>query len=222
MRAPQAPPPTIGIGPRPLRESVVPRSLALAEHLEIGEDTLRIRRLRSAAAADNHERCHEHDEKPPHPCEERNCVRRFYRSAGRMLLPDMASLVPPGQFGRRFPAAAVAGVWLYHGLWCKLLRQCPDQSRIVAAVPGLGGRRADAVLLGLGVVETALAVWVLSGARPRLAAGVGTALVAGMNAGGLAFGRRHIPAPRALVLENLGFLGLAWLAAESDRAGARA
>jgi hypothetical protein len=134
----------------------------------------------------------------------------------------MASLVPPGQFGRRFPAAAVAGVWLYHGLWCKLLRRCPEQVEIVGSVPGLRGKRADLILLGLGVVETALAAWVLSGSKPRLAAGTGTALVLGMNAGGLAFGRRHIPAPRALVLENLAFLGLAWLAAESDRAGARA
>lgn len=134
----------------------------------------------------------------------------------------MVWLVPPGQFGRRFPAAAVAGVWAYHGLWCKLLRQCPDQARIVAAVPGLGRRRGEAVLLGLGVVETALAGWVLSGAKPRLAAGLGTALVVGMNAGGLVFGRRHIRAPRALVLENLAFVGLAWVAAESDRAGTRA
>jgi hypothetical protein len=38
-----------------------------------------------------------------------------------------------------------------------------------------------------------------------------------MNAGGLLFGQRHIPAPKALVLENVGFIALAWFAAESDR-----
>jgi len=128
----------------------------------------------------------------------------------------------PGQFGRRFPAAAVAGVWLYHGLWCKLLGGCPEQATIVADVPGLGGKRARVVLLGLGVVETAFAGWVISGFKPRLAAATGTALVVGMNAGGLTFARRHIPAPGALVLENLGFVALAWLAAESDRASGRA
>ena len=120
------------------------------------------------------------------------------------------------QFGRRFAAAAVAGVWLYHGLWCKLLGGCPEQADIVAAVPGLRGERAKAVLLGIGVLETALAVWVLTGRRPREAAAIGTALVAGMNAGGLTFGRRHIPAPKRLVAENLTFLALAWLAAEED------
>jgi hypothetical protein len=81
-------------------------------------------------------------------------------------------------FGRRFPAAAVAGVWLYHGLWCKLLGRCPDQAEVVAAVPGLRGSRARAALLGIGVVETAFALWVVSGRRARLAAAGGTALVA--------------------------------------------
>ena len=119
-------------------------------------------------------------------------------------------------FGRRFPAAAVAGVWLYHGLWCKLLGRCPDQVEVVAAVPRLRGSRAKAVLLGIGVVETGLAVWVISGRRPRLAAAGGTALVTGMNAGGLAFGRRHIPAVKTMLVENAAFLALAWLAAEQD------
>jgi uncharacterized membrane protein YkgB len=120
------------------------------------------------------------------------------------------------QFGRRFASAAVAGVWLYHGLWCKLLGGCPEQVDVVAAVPWLGGKAAKPVLLGIGAVETALAVWVVSGRRPRTAAAIGTALVAGMNAGGLTFGRRHIAAPNTMIAENVAFLALAWLAAEED------
>jgi uncharacterized membrane protein YphA (DoxX/SURF4 family) len=120
------------------------------------------------------------------------------------------------QFGRRFASAAVAGVWLYHGLWCKLLGGCPEQVDVVAAVPWLRGKLARPVLLGIGVVETILAVWVVSGRKPRGAAAVGTALVAGMNASGLTFGRRHIPAPKAMIAENVAFLALAWLAAEED------
>jgi uncharacterized membrane protein YphA (DoxX/SURF4 family) len=131
-------------------------------------------------------------------------------------------MLPPRQFGRRFPAAAVAGVWLYHGLWCKLLGRCPEQASIVAEVPGLRGGRAKALLVALGIAETILAIWVISGARPRLAAATGTTLVLSMNAGGFAFGRRHIAAPKALLLENACFLALAWLAAEADRAAAEA
>ena len=33
---------------------------------------------------------------------------------------------------------AVALVWLYQGLWCKLLARCPGHLAIVQAVPGLG------------------------------------------------------------------------------------
>jgi DoxX-like family len=120
------------------------------------------------------------------------------------------------QFGRRFASAAVAGVWLYHGLSCKLLGGCPEQVNIVAAVPRLRGRVTKPVLLGIGVIETILAVWVMSGRKPRGAAALGTALVAGMNAGGLTFGRQHIPAPKTLIAENVAFLALAWLAAEED------
>lgn len=125
------------------------------------------------------------------------------------------------QLGRRFPAAAVAGVWLYHGAWCKLLGGCPEQEDVVASVPGLRGRRAKAVLLAIGVVETVLAVWVVSGRRPRAAATVGTALVGGMNAGGLTFGRRHVSATKSMVAENAAFLALAWLAAEQDARATR-
>lgn len=122
-------------------------------------------------------------------------------------------------FGRRLPAAAVAGIWVYHGLWCKLLDRCPAQLDVVASVPGLRGTRARVVLLAIGALETVLAAWVASGKRPHGAAAVGTAMVVAMNAGGLTFGRRHIPAPRMLVAENLVFLGLAWLAAEQDARG---
>lgn len=120
------------------------------------------------------------------------------------------------QLGRRFAAAAVSGVWLYHGLWCKLLGGCPEQAEVVAAVPWFRRTRAKPILLAIGVVETVLAVWVVSGRRPREAAATGTALVAGMNAFGLTFGRRHVRAPKAMVAENLAFLALAWLAAEED------
>jgi hypothetical protein len=110
----------------------------------------------------------------------------------------------------------VAGVWLYHGAWCKLLGRCEDQARIVAAVPALR-RVAKETLYALGVVETAFAAWVISRRAPRLAAAAQTGLLLGMNAGGLIWGRRHIPAPRGLVAENLAFLALVWWAAESDR-----
>lgn len=122
----------------------------------------------------------------------------------------------PSQFGRRLPSAAVAGVWIYHGFWCKVAGRCPDQLRIVQDLPGMPRRLAEPALVGLGLVEMALAAWVISGRLPRKAAIAETALLTVMNGGGLAWGRRHIAAPKALVAENLAFLALLWWAAHND------
>ena len=111
------------------------------------------------------------------------------------------------------PRLAVALVWLYQGLWCKLLGRCPGHRAIVEAVPGLAGRAGTIVLLGLGAVEVGLAVWVLSGWRPRLVAWAQTLLLVGMNGGGLLWGRAHIADPGALITQNLAFLTLVWLVA---------
>jgi SAM-dependent methyltransferase/uncharacterized membrane protein YphA (DoxX/SURF4 family) len=117
------------------------------------------------------------------------------------------------------PRLAVALVWLYQGLWCKLLGRCPGHQAIVQAVPGLAGRSGEVVLAGLGAIEVGLAVWVLSGWRPRLAAAAQTLLLVGMNGGGLLWGREHLADPGAMITQNLSFLTLVWLVA--GRAAAR-
>ena len=111
-----------------------------------------------------------------------------------------------------FGRVAVALVWLYNGLWCKLLQRCPDHVAIVSSSFG-GATTGQAVLLTLGAVETAIAVWVLAGWRPRLAATVQTLLVAGMNAGGLLWGGAAAPSPGDLIVRNLAFVALVWLVA---------
>jgi uncharacterized membrane protein YphA (DoxX/SURF4 family) len=109
--------------------------------------------------------------------------------------------------------AAVAAVWLYEGLWCKLLRADPNQESIVASVPGLPAACATAALRGIGATETALGIWVLSGARPRLAASVQSGLLVGFNAGGLAFANDRIAEPRRMLTRNAALLALVWLLA---------
>lgn len=104
----------------------------------------------------------------------------------------------------------VGGVWLYEGLWKKVLGRSPQERAILESVPGLSADGARAATLGLGIAESALAAWVFSGRRPRACAIVQTGLVVGMNAGGLAVGRQHIPDPAGLLARNAGFLGLVW------------
>ena len=66
---------------------------------------------------------------------------------------------------------AVAGVWLYEGLWCKLLRGEPREFEVVKAVPRYGERFGVPFLLALGAVEVTVGLWVLTGIEPLLCAG---------------------------------------------------
>ncbi len=45
---------------------------------------------------------------------------------------------------------AVAAVWFYEGLWCKLLNRQPRQVRVVEAMPLYGSRVASKLLKLLG------------------------------------------------------------------------
>lgn len=108
---------------------------------------------------------------------------------------------------------AIAAVWLYEGLWCKVLRRLPSQGDIVASVPFLGPTRGPVLLTALGVVECSLAAWVLSGWEPVWAAVAQTLLLVGMNGNGLVFARRLIHDPGGMVVKNFAFLVLVWVAA---------
>jgi hypothetical protein len=108
---------------------------------------------------------------------------------------------------------AVAGVWLYEGLWCKLLGGVPLQVDVVESVPLFGRRAALWMLRAIGVLECTLALWVLSGWQPVLAAAVQTVVLVTMNSGGLLWARRIIPDPAGMIVKNFAFLVLAWVVA---------
>ncbi|MBP1687069.1 MAG: hypothetical protein H6Q33_3212 [Deltaproteobacteria bacterium] len=112
---------------------------------------------------------------------------------------------------------AVAAVWLYEGLWCKLLGGIPHQVDVVEAVPFFSRQSALWILRAIGVVECALALWVLSGWQPLLAAGAQTALLVTMNSGGLLWARQTIPDPAGMIVKNFAFLVLAWIVAAQAR-----
>src|ERR1044071_2901040 len=104
--------------------------------------------------------------------------------------------------------AALAMVWIYEGLWCKLAGGAARHAAIVASVSFLGLAAARVVLAGLGAAECALGLWVLSARRPRGAAIAQTSLLAAMNAGGIVWARREIPDIPGMLLLNFSFLVL--------------
>jgi uncharacterized membrane protein YphA (DoxX/SURF4 family) len=125
---------------------------------------------------------------------------------------DLSLVLPPLLLIR----LSVAAVWLYEGLWCKILGGEKRQLDVVTAVPGFGPKIGRQFLLVLGVVETLLALWVLSGVWPGWCAVAQTALLVMLNANGLLWARHLIHDPGGMVVKNLAFLLLAWMGGRHD------
>ena len=108
---------------------------------------------------------------------------------------------------------AIGAVWLYEGLWCKLLGREPSQEQIVASVPRLGERFGHAFLKILGAVEVGLGAWVIWGVTPGWCALAQAVLLAVLNANGILWARGLIRDPLGMVLKNIAFLVLVWVCA---------
>jgi uncharacterized membrane protein YphA (DoxX/SURF4 family) len=123
-----------------------------------------------------------------------------------------ATMLPP-LLGLR---ASVAAVWVYEGLWCKILGRVPSQVDVVTAVPRFGARFAKDFLKLLGFAEVALAAWVMSGVAPGACAIVQATLLVTLNANGIVWARHIIREPAGMVIKNIAFLMLVWVCGASS------
>lgn len=108
---------------------------------------------------------------------------------------------------------AVAAVWFYEGVWCKLLNRQPRQVRVVEAMPHYGVLIGRELLRLLGFFEALLGLWVLTGIVPIVCAVVQTGLLVTLNVCGLLWARRLIEDPAGMVVKNFAFLVLVWVSA---------
>ncbi len=104
---------------------------------------------------------------------------------------------------------AVAAVWVYEGLVAKIIGSRADEQAILASVPVLGAH-AGALAIMIGGWALLLALMVLLGRLPRVAAVAQTLTLMAFNAGGLIFGGAEIADPAHLLITNAAFLVLAW------------
>lgn len=108
---------------------------------------------------------------------------------------------------------AVAAVWFYEGLWCKLLGREARQLKVVEAVPKYGPRVGVYVLKIVGAIEVGIALWVLSRIAPVVCAFAQTLLLIALNTGGILWARHIIHDPAGMLIKNFAFLLLVWVSA---------
>lgn len=108
----------------------------------------------------------------------------------------------------RLAALSIAGVWIFHGLYSKILNGIPRHKMIVGEI--LGETVADAAVIMIGVLEILLGCWVLSGIRRRLNATVQTLALVSMNTLEILLAREFLISAGGMVLLNLCFLTIIW------------
>jgi len=117
----------------------------------------------------------------------------------------------------RLVRASIGLVWIYQGLWCKVLGAVPRHEAVLGSAPFVGHAGARGALIALGLVECLIALWVWSGRERRSVALAQTVLLVAMNTGGILWASALIPDPGGMVVQNLAFLVLIWIAAEDPR-----
>ena len=74
---------------------------------------------------------------------------------------------------------SIAAVWIANGLFCKVLNLVPRHREIVAAI--LGQDHATLLTRTVGISETLMAVWIVSGIGPRVCTMTQILIIAVMN-----------------------------------------
>lgn len=73
----------------------------------------------------------------------------------------------------------IATVWFVNGLFCKVLNLVPRHEQIVGRILGDNHSRIATIIIGIS--ETIMAIWILSGFKSRLNAATQMIVIASMN-----------------------------------------
>ena len=104
--------------------------------------------------------------------------------------------------------ALIGGVWIYHGLYSKMLNGIPRHQLIVARI--LGPRYARPATKVIGLLEVLLGVWAITGVDAFACAVLQTAAILGMNTLEIFFAGDLLISALGMVILNLGFLAFIW------------
>lgn len=109
---------------------------------------------------------------------------------------------------RTFLGFIIGSVWVFHGLFSKLLDGIPRHRLIVRRI--LGEDFGDGMTLVIGALEVLLGLWVYSGWQRRACALVITLALVAMNTLEIVFARDLLISAPGMAALNLGLLVLVW------------
>lgn len=102
----------------------------------------------------------------------------------------------------------IGSVWMFHGLYSKVLNGIPRHRLIVGKI--LGTERAGIATKTIGLLELLLGVWAFTGWRPVWCASVQTVALIAMNSLEIILAHELLISAIGMVVLNLGFLSLVW------------
>ncbi len=102
----------------------------------------------------------------------------------------------------------IAAVWIFHGLYSKILDGVPRHKMIVARI--LGEDIAKPATMFIGALEVTLGLWVILEKRKRLCAVTQTAALVTMNSLEILFARDLLINAPGMVMLNAIFIFVIW------------
>ena len=102
----------------------------------------------------------------------------------------------------------IGSVWIFHGLFSKILDGIPRHRLIVGRI--LGESHAVAATRFIGLLELLLGLWVFTDWQPVGCAWVQTVALVAMNALEIYLAKELLISAIGMVFLNAGFLSLVW------------
>lgn len=118
------------------------------------------------------------------------------------------NLPPPSRTLALVLRVSIALVWIFHGLYSKILGGIPRHRLIVARI--LGERIATPATLTIGALEVLLGLWVLSGKRRPACALAQTVAIIAMNTLEILRADDLLVSAAGMIALNFVFLCVVW------------
>ena len=136
-------------------------------------------------------------------------ARKFANKSQPFTMSAMALHLPSLSDRLRFSlGVAIGTVWVFHGLYSKILQGVPRHQLIVGRV--LGEHLAGPATLAIGCSEILLGCWIFSGRARWLCALVQTLVLVAMNSLEVALARDLLLSAPGMLMLNTILLLLVW------------